>query len=62
MKTECQKIQDYLEVIIPDDLNMIVERGNELTVYIARTGKMLADAKNVLNEKMQSEVINTLKK
>ena len=37
-----------------------VQRGNDLAVYIARTGKLLADSKYWLNEAMKSEIMQTL--
>lgn len=62
MREECQQIQDYLEVVISEDVNEVIERGNELSVFIARTGKMMADAKIKLNERMQSEAIEMLRR
>lgn len=38
-----------------------VERGNALITYIARTGKLLADAKYHLNEKMEGKTIQLIK-
>lgn len=37
------------------------ERGNKLAVYVARSGKLLADAKYLLDEAMKSEVLDTLR-
>ena len=37
-----------------------VLRGNDLAVYVARSGKLLADAKYWLNEAMNSETMKTL--
>ena len=37
------------------------QRGNDLNVYVARTGKLLADAKYWLNMAKNAEVIETLK-
>lgn len=45
LEKEALKIQSYLAVICSEDVNEVVQRGNDLQVYIARTGKMLADIK-----------------
>lgn len=62
MKTECETIQANLEFPISEQVELVIERGNELSVIIARTGYMLALAKQNLNDKMQSEVMTALKK
>ena len=38
-----------------------VLRGNDLAVYVARTGKLLADSKYWLNKARNSEVLETLR-
>lgn len=45
LEREVEDIDAYLSVIPPDEPDAVIERGNELSVFIARTGKMLADAK-----------------
>lgn len=45
LEQEAQAVQDFLEDEIPEDIVIIERRGSELSVYYARTGKMLADAK-----------------
>jgi len=47
---EAGQIQGFLEITMSDDPQEVVERGNDLIVYLARTAKMLADAKLILNE------------
>ena len=42
---EAQRIQGFLEVTCSEDGNEVVSRGNDIAVYIARTGKLLVDAK-----------------
>ena len=61
LKEEAQHIQAFLEITPSEDGNEAVERGNELIVHIARTGKMLADAKYHLNSKKKSDVMDTLR-
>lgn len=45
LEKEAIEIDKYLNITCSDDVNEAVERGNQLSVYMARTGKMLADAK-----------------
>lgn len=45
MLAECQKMQEYLEVTTSDDANELVERLTYINVYMARSAKLLADAK-----------------
>lgn len=44
LSAEASHIQDYLEITVSDDPNEMVSRLSDLNVYMARTGKMLADA------------------
>jgi len=62
MEEELNQYQSFLEEPISEQVELVIERGNALSVVIARTGKMLADSKTVLNEKMQSEVMDALRK
>ena len=45
LEKEALSIDKFLNITCSEDANEAVERGNDLQVYIARTGKMLADAK-----------------
>ena len=58
---EASSIQDFLEVQAPDEMQPIIQHMTELEIYLARTGKLYADANYHLNEKMNSEVMKTLK-
>ena len=60
LKEEAQQIQDFLEITISDNPQEVIERGNDLQVYMARTGKMLADAKYILNEQKRTETMNVV--
>lgn len=42
---ELAAIDSYLNITMSEDVQEAVLRGNDLAVYIARTGKLLADAK-----------------
>lgn len=45
LEKEAIQIDNFLNITCSEDGNEAAERGNELNVYMARTGKMLADAK-----------------
>lgn len=52
LEKEVDDIEAYLSTLPPEDANLAIERGNELSVYIARTGKMLSDAR--LNKEIRT--------
>ena len=56
MKEECQEIQDYLEILCSGTPNEILVRLSTISVYLARTAQMLADAKKAANEVKKSGV------
>lgn len=58
---ELAAIDAFLNITMSEDVQEAVLRGNDLAVYIARTGKLLADAKYHLNVKKKSEVFDTLR-
>ena len=58
---ELAAIDSYLNITMSEEVQEAVLRGNDLAVYIARTGKLLADAKYHLNGKKKSEIFNTLR-
>jgi hypothetical protein len=45
LETEAVTIDEYLNLTCSDDMNEVIARGNDIAVYLARTEKMLADAK-----------------
>ena len=61
LREEAQEIQDFLEVTMSDDPQEVIERGNDLQVYMARTGKMLADAKYMLNKQKHQDTMNIVR-
>jgi len=61
LRKEAKEIQAYLDITTGDDPVEIVERGNDLSVYISRTGKMLADAKMHLDIKRKSAIMEKLR-
>ena len=58
---ELQEMQTNIEVEISDNIDEAVERGNVLAVYIARSGKLLADAKYHKEKKLRSDVVSEIK-
>lgn len=60
MKTEARQIQDYLEISWGNNPEEIIDRISTLSVYMARTGEMLAEAKRLYNRKVTSEIGTTI--
>lgn len=61
IRNEAQQIQEFLEITISDNPQEVIERGNDLQVYMARTGKLLADAKYMLNEQKRHETMDIIR-
>ncbi|ALR29731.1 hypothetical protein ATE47_03985 [Chryseobacterium sp. IHB B 17019] len=62
IKFELKAIQDFIELNISEEEITAVEiRGNELNAYMARSGKLLADAKYHRDEKLKDSVFDNLK-
>lgn len=59
--TELASIDSFLNITMSEQAQEAVIRGNDLAVYIARTGKLLADAKYHLNARLKDEVFETLR-
>lgn len=59
---ELKEIQYELEIEMTEDIQEAVYRGNKIAVYMARTGKLLADAKIHKDRKLNSEIVSNLKK
>lgn len=60
MKKEAQYIQDYLDITCSENPEEMAERIRVLSVYMARSGMMLADAKKLYNKKVASEIGETI--
>ena len=60
IKKECADMQAELETLIPDEVNGAIERGKEIAVYHARTGYMLALAKQLARKRKSSEIGETI--
>ena len=60
LREEAMEIQAYCDQGCEDDIYMVEQRGSRLQAYISRTGKMLADAKKILNLTKKNEIIEAL--
>ena len=58
---ELTAIDSFLCITCSEQPEEAVARGNDLAVYIARSGKLLADAKHNLDTKLKNEIFDTLK-
>ncbi|MDR3271932.1 MAG: hypothetical protein LBT29_00415 [Flavobacteriaceae bacterium] len=61
IQQELQKMQDFLEITMSEEASEAVQRGNDLAVYMARSGKLVADAKYHRDHKLRSETVSQLK-
>lgn len=57
---ELMDIDGFLSITMSENAEEAVQRGNDLAVYVARSGKLLADAKYWLNQAMNSETMKTI--
>ena len=57
---ELEQIQLFLEEQLTDDPYMVEQRGASLSVYLARTGKIYADAKADYQRALKSEIIDKI--
>jgi hypothetical protein len=62
LRAEATTMQRYLEELCPADPVQINERIRTLQVYMARSGEMLAQAKELLNRKRSQEIAQTIVK
>ena len=61
LEKEANGISDFMNITCSEDPNEAVERGNQIQVYIARTGKMLADAKYHYDRAILQNTISSIK-
>lgn len=59
---ELKIIQSVIDIEMNEDIQEAVDRGNYCSAQLARTGKLLADAKLIRDRKLSSEVVTNLKK
>lgn len=60
IREECSIMQAEMETMLPDDVNAVIERGKEIAAYHARTGYLLALAKQLYRAKKTSEIGETI--
>lgn len=61
LEQEAKIIDEYLNMTCSEDPNECVNRGLDLMGYLARTSKMLADAKYHKDNAVKNSIINELK-
>lgn len=59
---ELKIIQSVIDVEMNEDIQEAIDRGNYCSAQLARTGKLLADAKIIRDRKLSSEVVINMKK
>lgn len=60
MWTEIKRMQEYLEIEVSDDASEITERIRVINVYMARSSRMLAEARGY-RRKAERDVFDSMK-
>ena len=60
LEKESKQINDFLNMTCSEQPEEALGRGNDLLVYLARTGKMLSDAKYWQDEAINNSIINKI--
>lgn len=60
--SEAEQYQKYAELTCSNEVGELIDRITTLNVYTARTGHMLAEAKQLLNRKRTSEISDVILK
>lgn len=61
LEREAGDIQNFLEITVSDEPAELIERISMLNVYLARSGKMLADATQLQDDAIASVFVNYAK-
>lgn len=61
LEQEAKKIDEFLNITCSEEPTEALNRGNDLLVYLARTGKMLADAKYWQDNAINNSILQKLK-
>ena len=61
LHNECETIQAFLEIELSENPIEAVERGKTLMVYVARTSQMVSDAKYLYAQKINSDLVKSIK-
>lgn len=62
LREQAKDIQDFLETTVSEQVEEVLERGNQLSAVVARTGKMLADALYHRDTLLKSEIVKAIEK
>lgn len=60
LEKEATEIDSFLNITCSDDINEMSERIRDLGVYLARSGKMLADSKVHQDKAITESILNNL--
>ena len=60
LQEEAKQINDYLQITCQNNPQEIQQRIADTMVYVARTGEMLATAKQMLRRRKSEEIQNTI--
>lgn len=60
LQEEARQISDYLQITCQNNPQEIQQRIADTMVYVARTGEMLATAKQMLRRRKSEEIQNTI--
>lgn len=61
LEKEAEQIDAFLNITCSEEPVEALNRGNDLSVYLARTSKMLADAKYWHDEALNNSILNKLR-
>ena len=60
LEKEAKEIDEFLNLTCSEQPEEALERGNDLLVYLARSGKMLSDAKYWQDQAKKESILNDL--
>lgn len=58
---ELKTMDEFLKITMSEDGEEAQARGNDLSAYMARSGKLLADAKYYLNAALKSDLMEVIR-
>lgn len=62
LKIQAQQIQDFMESEMPEDPHFLIDRLGNLSSIVAKTAKLLADAKYYQDTLINGAIMDSLKK
>lgn len=57
---ELKEMDEFLGITMSDNPEEIIERGNDLQVYLARSAKLVADTEYYLNDELKKEILKVI--